>query len=280
MHGALPAKCITNTSAGARRSRRTASSTNSSAGRERIRTAGLLIVGTRRLESAEERGLPQFVVVKLRGQREQVQAGAVEDEPRDEKTRADLRDRPQVPARAPRLARGGGQLFQACRADDAVVVLGDALAAVKVPALRAARDRLAREVIETALARDGAHADFGADCAASICGASRWSSRSAPRRRLGAASVRRPAPVCSEQRHEGPSATFTTHAIQKTKLTVPITLASTQSQTIAKRSCAVIFIVITATLAAEADPSSAMTPFTHVQMSRARVGSITNARMS
>src|SRR6266853_1150349 len=181
MHGALPAKCITNTSAGARRSRRTASSTNSSAGRERIRTAGLLIVGTRRLESAEESGLPQ------------------------------------VPARAPRLARGGGQLFQACRADDAVVVLGDALAAVKVPALRAARDRLAREVIETALARDGAHADFGADCAASICGASRWSSRSAPRRRLGAASVRRPAPVCSEQRHEGPSATFTTHAIQKTK---------------------------------------------------------------
>src|SRR5258706_16392189 len=111
MHGALPRKCITSTSAGARRSRRTASSISSNAGRGRKRAADLFIVRTRRLEAAEEGGLPQFVVVKLRGQREQAQAGAVENDPREEEPRADLRERPRIPAHAPRLALRGGQRF-------------------------------------------------------------------------------------------------------------------------------------------------------------------------
>src|SRR2546426_382033 len=130
MHGALPRKCITSTAAGARRRRRTASSSSSKAGRARKRAADLLIVRTRRVKPAEEGGLPQFVVVKLRGQREQAQTGAVENDPREKKARADLRGGPEVPARTSRLALRGDEPFQTRRADHAVIVFGDALAAI------------------------------------------------------------------------------------------------------------------------------------------------------
>ena len=53
--------------------------------------------------------------------------------------------------------RRPGESFQASRADDAVFVLGDALATEKLPALRAARDGFSEFMVQAALVRERGH---------------------------------------------------------------------------------------------------------------------------
>ena len=52
---------------------------------------------------------------------------------------------------------GPGESFQTRSADDAVFVLGDALATEKLSALRAARDGFPEFMVQTALVRERGH---------------------------------------------------------------------------------------------------------------------------
>src|SRR6187402_115811 len=95
---------------------------------------------------------PQLVVVKLLRQRQEEMTHEIEEPPGEEKAEGELPGGSEVSARPVGPGFGGGELLQAGSADDAVIVLGDALAAIEVAALRAARDGFPEIMVKAALA--------------------------------------------------------------------------------------------------------------------------------
>src|SRR5881396_3538746 len=101
--------------------------------------------------------LPDGAVVEVSGDGQQTLSEEIETPPNQEDSRRALHD-PQHADEGPALReRHSGELFQARRADDTVLVLRDALAAIELGARRAARGRLAPGVIEAPLVRHASH---------------------------------------------------------------------------------------------------------------------------
>jgi hypothetical protein len=84
-------------------------------------------------------------------------AHSEEEQPRDHDTCGAPGQTQKAEERPPAPRRSLSELFQADRAQHAVVVFGDAFAAVELAAFRATRGGLARGVIEAALLGNVAH---------------------------------------------------------------------------------------------------------------------------
>jgi hypothetical protein len=99
--------------------------------------------------------------VKRIGNRKQASPDHVKKQPDSQHARQTFADDQHAgPVKAP-TRHGPGEPFQARRADDAVVVLGDALATEKLSALRAARDGFSEFVVQAALVRERGHKGQG-----------------------------------------------------------------------------------------------------------------------
>ena len=95
--------------------------------------------------------------MKRIGNRQQAAPGDVEEQPDRQYARKTFaEDQDAGPVKAP-TRRGPGESFQARRADDAVFMLGDALATEKLAAFRAARDSFSEFMVQTALVRERGH---------------------------------------------------------------------------------------------------------------------------
>src|ERR1043166_1513268 len=100
---------------------------------------------------------PHGAFVILRGNGEQRRAEKVEEEPNYDQPDRKLKERNQPRQRhAPRW-RNRRDLFQTRRADDAIVVLGNALTTIELPALRTACDGFAQRMMKAALMNERSH---------------------------------------------------------------------------------------------------------------------------
>jgi len=91
------------------------------------------------------------------GNRKQAARGHVKEQPDGQHARQTFADDQHPgPVKAP-MRHGPGESFQARRADDAVFMLGDALATEKLAAFRAARDSFSEFMVQTALVRERGH---------------------------------------------------------------------------------------------------------------------------
>ena len=99
--------------------------------------------------------------MKRIGNRKQAAPGHVKEQPGSQHARQTFADDQHAgPVKAP-ARRGPGESSQARRADDAVFMLGDALATEKLAALRAARDSFSEFMVQTALVRERGHKGQG-----------------------------------------------------------------------------------------------------------------------
>ena len=95
--------------------------------------------------------------MKRIGNCKQAAPGHVKKQPDSQHSRQTFADDQHPgPVKAP-SRRGPGEPFQTRRADDAVFVLGDALATEKLSALRAARDGFPEFMVQAALVRERGH---------------------------------------------------------------------------------------------------------------------------
>jgi hypothetical protein len=100
---------------------------------------------------------PHRTFVEVRRNAQQRAAEKIKAEPKNADTQGEMDYRQHPREGAARFVRLDGQLAQAVGANHAVIVLGDAFAAVKVAAFRAACDGFAKRMLEATLMNEGGH---------------------------------------------------------------------------------------------------------------------------
>lgn len=105
---------------------------------------------------------PYGTFVKVRGNAEQRAAEEIKTKPKNADANGKLNHRKHPREGTARRVRLDGQLAQAIGANDAVIVLGDAFAAIEVAAFRAARHSFAQRMLKATLMNELRHYESAA----------------------------------------------------------------------------------------------------------------------